>query len=229
MKDKAKFKASENLADQIAHYISEKIIFMELKPGERILEAKLADELGVSRAPLREALRILEKHRLVDLIPRRGAKVSVISEEMIIWLFEVLLELYAIVARKVVENGTERDFAAMQVAIGKLEKFSEAGDASGYLEAVYEYAEAALRAAKNPLLGEILLDLWPASRRLQFASLRSRSDELKENVKYFDLALKFSKEGNVRMVESTIRDLVENEIKTALKMVARLKNVARAS
>ena len=54
------FAPKETLAVQIAQYVSDKIIRSELKPGEKIQEEKLAEELGVSRSPVREALRILE-------------------------------------------------------------------------------------------------------------------------------------------------------------------------
>jgi DNA-binding GntR family transcriptional regulator len=74
------FKPSKNLAEQIAQYLSDKIILFQLKPGERLIEEDLARDLGVSRSPLREALRILEKKWLVDLIPRREARVSVLNE-----------------------------------------------------------------------------------------------------------------------------------------------------
>ena len=73
------FKVSSSLSEQIAEYISDRIIRMEIKPGERILETNIAKEFGVSRSPIREALRILEKTRLLELIPRRGARVAEMS------------------------------------------------------------------------------------------------------------------------------------------------------
>lgn len=97
---KMEFKASTNLAEQVYIHLSEKIIQFEIAPGERILEVKLAEELGVSRGPIREALRMLAKCRLLELIPRRGAKVAEITEQTIEWLFEVLVELYIILVRR---------------------------------------------------------------------------------------------------------------------------------
>ena len=70
------FAPKETLAIQVAQYVSEKIIRSEFKPGEKIQEEKLAEELGVSRSPVRESLRILEKARLVEVVPRHGAHVT---------------------------------------------------------------------------------------------------------------------------------------------------------
>ena len=90
------FKASVNLSDQIRDHISERIITMQLKPGERVLEAKLSEELGVSRGPIREALRILEKDMLVELIPRKGARVTGLTEESVKNFYDILVEFLSI-------------------------------------------------------------------------------------------------------------------------------------
>ena len=55
----------------------------ELQPGERLMEIQLAEKMGVSRTPIREAIRKLEKEGLVTMIPRRGAEVAAISEKML--------------------------------------------------------------------------------------------------------------------------------------------------
>ena len=73
-----KVKITENeylpLRDVVFNTIKDGILTGRLKPGERLLENQLAEELGVSRTPIREALRMLEIENLVDLIPRKGAQ-----------------------------------------------------------------------------------------------------------------------------------------------------------
>ena len=81
------FIAPDNLPEILTRDISEKIIRNELKPGERILETKIAAEMGVSRSPVRESLRMLEKNRLVELIPRKGARVTDLSVEAVLEAF----------------------------------------------------------------------------------------------------------------------------------------------
>ena len=115
------FKPSENLPEQLTRDIADKIIRNQLKPGERILEARLAEEMGVSRSPLREALRILEKQKLVELIPRKGARVTQISASHIEWFYDIFEVLYGLVARKAAENAgkTEEGQAQKDIAPGQ--------------------------------------------------------------------------------------------------------------
>ncbi len=94
------FQVSANLADQVCEHLRDRIISFEIKPGERLYEEKIAGELNVSRGPVREALRLLAKQKLVELIPRRGARVPQITEQHIEWIFEIIIELYCIIARR---------------------------------------------------------------------------------------------------------------------------------
>lgn len=213
------FKASENLDGQIAQYIGEKIIQLELKPGERILEAKISEEFGVSRGPVREALRILEKSRLVELIPRRGARVTEMSASHIEWLYDILEELYALTARKFIENCSEKDRRMLQGALKMIEESAEKDDITGYFNAIFEYALAGLKGAKNPLLEQMLIDLWPSNRRVQFASLSFRAEDLKKNAVFFQQATQYVEDGNTRKTSQTIRDYARNEKAFALKML----------
>ena len=213
------FKASLGLAEQIAEYLGSRIIHLEIKPGERILEAKLASEMGVSRAPLREALRILEMNGLIDILPRRGARVSEMSENSIIGLNDVLKEVLGLVAQRGVENGTMEDFEKVRVAGQALEEYAEIEDISGYLNATLQFARASCRATKNSLLEKVVLFLWPLTSRMQYASLITQKNGLKKNVEYFQLAQKYYLEGKADMAAKVIRELVENETKNAIKFV----------
>ena len=210
------FKASNNLDEQIAEYLSAQIIRGELEPGERILEARLAQELGVSRGPIREALRILERKRLVKLIPRRGAKVTEMSSEQIEWLYDILYELYSLVARRAAENRTQKDLAQIRHSVKKIEDCAARGDISGYYDAIFEYASIGQRASKNPLLDQMLKDLEPSTRRAQFASLSRRTEDLKNNVSFFERTARYVEEKNGDMASQMIRAYVQNEREFAM-------------
>ena len=86
------------LPDKILDYIRDKIITGKLKGGEKVSEAKLSDELRISRTPIREAVRLLECEGFVEIIPRKGAVVKKFSEEDILNTFEVkaLIEALAV-------------------------------------------------------------------------------------------------------------------------------------
>jgi DNA-binding GntR family transcriptional regulator len=212
------FEASENLPEQVARAIGDRIIRNQLKPGERILEAKLAEAMGVSRSPLREALRILEKQKLVELIPRKGAKVTKISASHIIWFYDIFEALYALVARESAENADDEDRSALRIALQKIEKAAADRDIEAYYSAIFEFAAVGLKAARNPLLEAIMLDLWPNNRRIQFASLSLRAKELRTNVRFFQEMHQCVIDGEPSRVEAVVRAYARNEKAFALKI-----------
>ena len=213
------FRPNGNLVDQITDYISEKIVCNELKPGMRLYDTKLAEEMGVSRTPIREALRILERNRLVQLIPRRGVVVTEISTEQIEWFYDIFEQLYALVARKAAENRSEEDIEAIEEALGRIEACAAKGEVVGYYNRIFEFAQAGMKAAKNPLLESMIRDMWPVNRRIQYASLLHRKDNLKENVKLFQKAVRHMKTSSGRQAESVIREYARTEKKFALELI----------
>jgi DNA-binding GntR family transcriptional regulator len=177
------FSDTANLSQRIADHIIEKIICMEYRPGERVMEAGIAAELGVSRSPVREALRILEKYRLVELIPRRGARVTQLSGTQIGHLCDVLTALFCLMVRQCVENATAKQLTAIDAAAERSRNCVSDGDVYGYYSALFDFALATLRAARNPLLEQLVQDLLPNVRRVIYASFSSRKGEaLEKNV-----------------------------------------------
>ena len=69
------------LRDVVFRTLRQAILRGELKPGERLMEIRLANQLGVSRTPIREAIRMLELDGLVIMVPRKGAQVAQITEK----------------------------------------------------------------------------------------------------------------------------------------------------
>lgn len=205
------------MVQHVAEYIGSRIIHMELKPGERLLEAKLAAEMGVSRPPLREALRMLEVSGLVEYTPRYGAKVSELSEESILGTVEMLKEVLSFLILKGVQTATTEDYEALSVATQSLKEYAETEDISGYLNATTQFANSACQATKNILLEKTVLLLWPLTSRLQYIARIYDKNGLKENVKYFERTLDYFKEGNADMASKTMWDLVESESKNVLK------------
>jgi DNA-binding GntR family transcriptional regulator len=213
-----RFKVSKNLSEQIAGYLRVQIIRGELAPGERILEAKLAEAMEVSRGPIREALRILEKTRLIELSPRRGARVAEMSPVDIESLYDVLTELYALVAGKSAENRDRDDLQRIGTAVKGAEACAAEGDPAGYYDSIFDFATAIRRASRNVLADRILEDLEPATRRTQFATLSQRVDDLAKNVTFFQKAARHIEKGNAEMAAQTLREYAQNEKAFALRM-----------
>lgn len=90
------------LRDVVFNTLRKAILTGELKPGERLLEIHLANQLGVSRTPIREAIRKLELEGLVIMMPRRGAEVAQITEKSLRDVLEVRRALDALCAEAVI-------------------------------------------------------------------------------------------------------------------------------
>lgn len=88
----------KNLSDQVYEIIKKMIIYHELKPGDRIIDKHLADDLGVSRSLVRQALNILKAEELVTSVPRSGYYVKEIRKKDVIEIFDIrkVLERYAL-------------------------------------------------------------------------------------------------------------------------------------
>ena len=166
------FKPPATLANQIAEHISDLIIHARLKPGERIIEDKLARELGVSRAPLREAMRLIEKDGLVELMPRHGVRVAALTRAHVEDLYDILTELYAMLMRKLVDGITEDSTRRIEAAVKNLERSGKQHDVEGYYHAIFELGTVALGCVDVPLLSRIVTELWPAKRRVEYTISR---------------------------------------------------------
>src|SRR3954468_15644671 len=92
------------LREQVKDVLLQRIVSGELEPGERLVETRIAQELGTSQAPVREALRDLELLRLVESEPFRGARVRVFDEEEMIEVYPVRAALEELAARLAAEN-----------------------------------------------------------------------------------------------------------------------------
>jgi DNA-binding GntR family transcriptional regulator len=217
------FKASENLAVQIAEWLSDRIVHLELKPGTRIVEAKLAEELGVSRSPVREALRMLADNGLVELLPRRGARVTEMTAESVFWLNDVLKELLGLVSRLAALNRTPETLKPITTSVREMEDCAGREDVSGFLECIIQFGLYSCRASGNKILEGLIAYIWPVTRRVMFASLSLQKGELKNNTRFFQLLLRCYREGDADNAVVVIRELVEHDERFALKKIAELQ------
>jgi DNA-binding GntR family transcriptional regulator len=211
------FKVSSSLAEQITEYISDKIIRMEIKPGERVLENNIARELGVSRSPIREALRILEKTRLVELVPRKGARVTEMSENFIEQLCDIFSALMGLTGKKCVENGTSQDFKRIDNAAKTCQRCVQDGDTYGYYRSVFDFAMACLKATKSPLLQQMVSELMPSIQRLLYASFSIKGEDLKNNVEIVLIGNQYVQDRNGLMAEHTVCEYIRKEKEFVLK------------
>jgi len=210
---------SKNLAYEIADVLGERIIRMEYKSGERMIESKIAKELDVSQSSIREALRILEQNGLVEINPRRGTYVTALSISNVTMLYDLLSEMYVLLIRKAMEKKSEFNKQDILEVFTKIRVSADNNDVDNYYKGIFDLALVALEVTESFLLKKAITDLWPNKRRVEYMTLSSRKNDLKENLKYFDLLVHSMMESDVDRMVQIIREYSQNEKAFAISIL----------
>lgn len=144
------------LGAQIAETLKTAILEGEFRGGEQLGEQELQQRFGVSRSPLREAFRDLEKFGLVEIIPRRGSFVKRITRKDIEENFPVRAALEGLAAKLAARNMTGSVLEQLEAALVKMEAAAQAKDVQSYYTHHLVFHEAFIRAAGNELLESTL-------------------------------------------------------------------------
>ena len=123
------------LRDVVFNTLRQAILRGELKPGERLMEIQLANKLGVSRTPIREAIRKLELEGLVLMIPRKGAEVAEITEKSLKDVLEVRRALEELAVEIACEKMTAQQIEELKAAAKEFEVTLKSKDVTKYAEA----------------------------------------------------------------------------------------------
>lgn len=142
-----------------------------LQPRERLMELQLAEELGVSRTPIREALRKLELEGFIVMVPRKGAYVADLSFKDIADVFEIRAALEGLAAGLAAERITEDELDSMErLLVGKQEAITQ-GDIDKLVEVDTSFHELLYKASRNARLATIISNLREQIQRFRLTSL----------------------------------------------------------
>ena len=147
------------LRDVVFNTLRQAILKGELKPGERLMEIALAQKLGVSRTPIREAMRKLELEGLVVMIPRRGAQVANITEKDLNDVLEVRIALENMATEKACTRITEEEMGKLWLAAKEFERMISDGNLVRLAESDVAFHEIIYRASDNKRLNQVLNNL----------------------------------------------------------------------
>ena len=165
--DRLEIRNYKPLGEVVFEYLRNAILAGELKPGERLMEVTIADQLGVSRTPVREAIRKLEKESFVIMIPRKGAYVADLTKKDIMEVLEIRKELEGFAAALAAERMT----LAEKEALGRVvERFNESlinMDKRSMIESDNEFHSSIFEATKNQRLINIIYDLHDQFQRFR--------------------------------------------------------------
>ena len=163
------------LRDVVFNTLRRAILTGELKPGERLMEIHLANRLGVSRTPIREAIRKLELEGLVTMIPRRGAEVAQITEKSLQDVLEVRRALDALCAELACDRITAEGKVSLKKACDYFEEVTRTGDAVAIAEADVALHDIIVQATGNQRLVQLINNLSEQMYRYRFEYIQDES------------------------------------------------------
>ncbi len=166
-------KGNKSLTSTIFEKIREDILIGKYVTGEKIVEAKLAEEFGVSRTPVREALKQLELDGLVDNIPNRGVIVKGISKQDIDDIFTIRVAIEGIAVKWAIERMDESDFEKLKEIFELMEFYTFKKDLDKFGELNTKFHEVIYNATKSRYLEHVLKDFQFFMKTTRYKSLRS--------------------------------------------------------
>lgn len=159
------------LREIVFETLREAIIQGRLEPGERLMEIQLAEEMGVSRTPVREAIRKLELEGFVVMVPRKGAYVAGVSVKDIVDVFEVRAALEALAAGLAAERATDEEIEEMERAVLQIYEVSSGNNLNTLVERDTNFHELIYKASRNQRLVQIVIHLKEQIQRFRTTSL----------------------------------------------------------
>lgn len=145
---------NQTRAERLAGQISNAILAGEFPPGARLDEQQLAGRFGVSRTPVREALRQLATSGLIDLRPRRGALVASVTQEQLQTMFAAMAEMEAACARLAAVHMTAAERQQLQQLQETMAGLVKTGDPDAYADTNQAFHLAIYAGSHNPVLSE---------------------------------------------------------------------------
>ncbi|MCL1917039.1 MAG: GntR family transcriptional regulator [Peptococcaceae bacterium] len=143
------------LREDINDYLRQAIVNGVLKPGERIVETRIAKELGVSQAPIRESLRELELMGLIESVPFQGCYVKKLSRKDIWDAYQVRANLEGFAAKEAALRVTNADLKRMELLNEQMGKASQQGNVKEFIELDIDFHRAIFEASQNKLLEKL--------------------------------------------------------------------------
>lgn len=195
------------LRDVVFNTLRRAILKGELEPGERLMEIALANKLGVSRTPIREAIRKLELEGLVVMIPRKGAEVARITEKDLRDVLEVRTSLEKLAIELACDRITEDDIYDLKLVCKNFEESFGKDDLTTIAEKDVAFHDIIFRSTKNARLIQILNNLREQMYRYRLEYLKDTQSHdrlVEEHQRIVDAIIDKNKEEAVRLIQEHI-------------------------
>lgn len=213
------------LRDVVFNTLRKAILTGQLKPGERLMEVHLANRLGVSRTPIREAIRKLELEGLVIMIPRRGAEVARITEKSLRDVLEVRRSLDALSVELACERITQEEIEQLEKACKEFEAATKGKDAAVIAKADVALHDIIVKATGNLRLKQLVNNLAEQMYRYRFVYIREEDKHEKlveEHREIFESIVSRDKQRAAKAAKLHI----DNQENSVMEQI-RLENMSR--
>ncbi len=198
------------LRDVVFNTLREAILKGELRPGERLMEIHLANRLGVSRTPIREAIRMLELEGLVLMIPRKGAEVAGISEQGLRDVLEVRRSLEELAIELACQRMADDDILELKKTQEEFRRAVRTADAMTIAETDEHYHDIIYNGTGNSRLIQILYNLREQMYRYRLEYIKD-ADKRQILVVEHDQILKAIQNRHVAEAKAAIREHIDNQ------------------
>ncbi|HEV7256748.1 MAG TPA: GntR family transcriptional regulator [Bosea sp. (in: a-proteobacteria)] len=163
-------RASATLHGELLAALRDYIVEGNLEDGARVPERLLCERFGISRTPLREALKVLASEGLIDLLPNRGARVRVLSADDLRELFDVMGGLEALAGRLACERISDEEIAEIERVHHEMYRFYLRRDMHGYFQCNQEIHRMIVEAAGNAALKATYAGFAGRIRRVRYSA-----------------------------------------------------------
>lgn len=199
------------LRDVVFNTLRQAILRGDLKPGERLMEIKLAKRLGVSRTPIREAIRMLELEGLVVMIPRRGAAVAQITKQDLEDVLEVRCSLEELAVELACTRMTGNELQNLHHALVDFEDACDANDVTVLAEKDVAFHDIIFEATGNQRLIQLLNNLREQMYRYRLEYLKDEASHEKLLLEHKTIE-KAIKNHDIRAAKQHIKEHIYNQV-----------------
>lgn len=206
------------LRDVVFTTLRDAILKGELKPGERLMEIHLANKLGVSRTPIREAIRMLEQEGLAITIPRKGAQVARMTEKDLMDVLEIRDALDKLAVTDACERMTPEHFEELEAAMENFTEVTKSRDVRAIVSADEEFHNVIYKAADNPKLWHIIANLKEQMYRYRYEYVKQDKD-YSDLVKDHSAIIEGLKNKDVKYVQSVMHEHLKNQVDSVKKVI----------
>ncbi len=219
----------DSLVGYVYDYVLGMMMTKQIKCGERVPETMIAEKLGISRTPIREALRRLASAGVIKIYPKRFAEVITFTDQTVKDLGFARVMLDTIAAQLAIINGSNADFIRLRELTDKSLGEAEAGDIMAAVNFDCDFHMMLAAIGGNPFLIDMQKDLYLKVKLLLCTSDRKTEDRvrsLQDHYKIIDALLKRDAEGVIRLIYSHLADFYKLDMEKYRTLHLNINDIA---